>query len=130
MFFESKESVMTKGIALVTDHMGTGSFVKVPYADNDEFLTGQWPISADVGDELALLQRYGNAQHSFAAGRIVYVIASGKTEGDQPRNRYTYLVQLNRELCVKREVFFGENRKLVRVGRHYDDNGEQYCDRI
>ena len=121
---------MTKGIALVTDHMGTGSFVKVPFADNDEFLTGQWHISADVGDELALLQRYGNAQHSFAAGRIVYVIPTGKTEGDKPLQRYTYLVKLDRDLCVKRDMFLDKNRKLVRVGQHYSDNGDQYCDRI
>ena len=98
--------------------MGTGSLVKVPFADNDEFLTGQLHNSADVGDELALLQRYGNAHHSFAAGRIVYVIPTGKTKVDKPLQRYTYLVRLDRDLCVNRKMFLGKNRKLVRAGQH------------
>ncbi len=119
---------MSKGIALVTDHVGCGSFYKIPFADSEEFLTGQWHISAEVGDELSLFQRYGGAKHSFATGTIVHVIPSGTTEGDSPKRRYTYLVQLDRNKFVKREVTLDQNGNLVRVGKNYSNDGTQYCD--
>lgn len=121
---------MTKGIALVTDHMGSGSFIKIPFADNEEFLTGQWHIHAEIGDELALFQRYGGTKHSFAAGRIVHLIPSGETSGDSPAQRFTYLVRMDRNLFVSSSVILDRNGSMVRVGQHYDDDRSQYCERV
>lgn len=121
---------MTKGIALVTDHAGCGSFIKIPFADNEEFLTGQWHIRAEVGDELALFQRYGGAEHSFAVGTIVYVIRSGTTDGTSPKQRYTYLVEHDRKKIVSRKVALNSKGNLVRVGQSYDADGSQYCKRV
>lgn len=109
-----------RGLALVTDHIGCGSFYKIPFADGDEFLTGQWAFKAGVGDELALFQRYGNPELSFANGTILHIIASGATAGDQPHQRFTFLVKLDREKFVKRHVALSQSGSLVRVGKFYE----------
>lgn len=115
-----------RGLALVTEHVGCGSFYKIPFADGDEFLTGQWAFKASVGDELALFQRYGNPELSFANGTILHIIPSGSTAGEQPNQRFTFLVQLDREKFVKRQVALSQNGNLVRVGKFYDLRQENY----
>ena len=98
-------SVIRKGIAVQTEFIHGGSFVRV---SDDLFATSHWPIvQVNVGDEIAMFTKSIKSD-SFIVGEIVAVI---EYEGESPR-RFTFVFRAKPSKAVSRKV-------IPKRGSHY-----------
>ena len=105
-----KSTHIVKGIAVQTEFIHGGSFVRV---SDDLFATSHWPIAkVSEGDEIAMFTKSTKAD-SFIVGEIVSVI---ELEGSNPR-RYTFIFRAKPRKAVSRRV-------LTARGTHYYDVNE------
>lgn len=111
-----------KGIAIRTDFIGIGSFVKIA---DDLYSTAHWVVSDEnitQGEtEIALFRNGGG--DSFVCGTVVEVIARDYDRGEEGEQERKVIIFELKDEVVSRKVF----SKSMNIHR-YEMDGSQYVD--